>query len=73
MKMKNLEKMPYIENKITKSKDGRFLIHRTIITTIRPIQYIQAILDSEEVVNESVNDTESQNMTLDSDFEKVEA
>jgi hypothetical protein len=42
-----LRKMPYIETKIEKSRDGRYVIHRTTITHIRPVGYYQAVLDSE--------------------------
>lgn len=34
----------HIENKITLSKDGRFLIHKTIFTHIMPSDYYRAIL-----------------------------
>ncbi|MEM4259824.1 MAG: hypothetical protein QXG00_01155 [Candidatus Woesearchaeota archaeon] len=40
-----LRKMPKIETSIKKSDDGKFLIHKTIITHIRPVQYYEAILD----------------------------
>jgi hypothetical protein len=40
-----LKKMPYIETKIEKSKDGKYVIHKTIITHVRPVNYYQAILD----------------------------
>ncbi len=42
---KNVKKMPYIETKFEKSKDGKYLIHKTIITTIRPIGYYEAIVN----------------------------
>jgi hypothetical protein len=53
----HLKKMPIIENKITTSKDGRFLIHRTIITHIMPTDYYRAVLaNSVKVVEEDLTD-----------------
>lgn len=40
-----LRKMPQIATSLKKSDDGKFLIHKTIITHIRPVQYYEAILD----------------------------
>lgn len=48
----HLKKMPIIESKITTSKNGRFLIHRTIITHIMPIDYYKAILNNTVKVTE---------------------
>ena len=36
-----------LESKVTKSKDGRFLIHRTIITDIKPITYFEKVMKKE--------------------------
>lgn len=53
----HLKKMPIIENKITTSKDGRFLIHRTIITHIMPTDYYRAVLaNSIKVTEEELTD-----------------
>ena len=43
-----IKKMPLIESHITKSKDGKFLIHKTVITHIKPVQYWQAVIDNEQ-------------------------
>jgi hypothetical protein len=51
-KEKQLRKMPIIQNVIRKSKDGRFLIHKVVITTIRPMAYYKAIMDNTVVVDE---------------------
>lgn len=51
-KEEQLRKMPIIESKITTSKNGRFLIHRTIITHIMPIDYYRAILSNTVKVEE---------------------
>jgi hypothetical protein len=46
-----LRKMPKIEAKLTKSKDGRFLIEKVVITTIRPVAYMKAVLENTESVD----------------------
>ncbi len=54
---KHLKKMPIIESKITTSKNGRFLIHRTIITHIMPSDYYRAVLaNSIKVTEEELTD-----------------
>lgn len=37
---------PIVETKISKSKDGKWIMHRTIITDIKPATYYQAVLKS---------------------------
>ena len=50
---------PIIENKITTSKNGRWLIHRTIITHIMPTDYYRAVLaNSIKVTEEDLSDEE---------------
>jgi len=51
-KEEQLRKMPIVQNVIRKSKDGRFLIHKTIFTTIRPMAYYKAIMDNSVIVDE---------------------
>ena len=53
----HLKKMPIIENKITTSRNGRFLIHRTIITHIMPTDYYRAVLaNAVKVTEEDLTD-----------------
>lgn len=53
-KEEQLRKMPTIETTISKSVDGKWLIHRTSITHVRPVVYYQAVLDgTKDVVKES--------------------
>ncbi len=47
-----LEKMPIIETRISKSKDGRFLIHKTVITDIKPVEYYKVVLEKESAEGE---------------------
>jgi hypothetical protein len=49
-KEEQLKRMPAIESRFQKSKDGRFLIHRTTITTIRPIAYFEKVIQSEGTI-----------------------
>ncbi len=44
-KIEQLNKQPIIETSIKKSEDGRFVIHRTIITDIRPTKYYEKVLE----------------------------
>lgn len=50
-KEQQLKKMPFIETKVSKSRDGRYLIHRTVITHVRPVAYYKAVLDDAEKVD----------------------
>lgn len=53
----HLKKMPIIENKITTSKNGRWLIHRTIITHIMATDYYRAVLaNAVKVTEEDLTD-----------------
>lgn len=38
------EKKPIIESRISKSKDGKWLIHRTVIVDIKPVAYLKEII-----------------------------
>ncbi|MFP4400481.1 MAG: hypothetical protein ACLFPQ_01245 [Candidatus Woesearchaeota archaeon] len=46
-KLKSLRQMPLIESRVSKSKDGKWVIQKTTITHIKPVQYYEAILASE--------------------------
>ena len=46
-KEEQLRKMPAMEAKVLKSKDGKYVIHKTIITTIRPVEYYKKVLSNE--------------------------
>ncbi|MGM5480670.1 MAG: hypothetical protein ACQESC_04395 [Nanobdellota archaeon] len=47
-KEERLKKMPNIESVFFRSKDGKYLIHRTVITTVRPVEYFQKVLENEQ-------------------------
>ena len=48
-KEEQLKEMPLIKSKVSKSKDGRFLVHKTEIVTIKPVAYYEAVLSNEEL------------------------
>ena len=60
-KEQQLRKMPLIESTFSKSKDGKYLIHKTVITTIRPTAYFEKIIESEG----SIDDKEVQESLAD--------
>lgn len=44
-KMKQLKKMPLVQTRIRRLKDTNLIIHQTIISDIRPLEYYQAVVD----------------------------
>jgi len=60
-KEEQLRKMPLIETKFRKSKDGKYVVHTTSITTIRPTAYFEKIASSEG----TIEDAEVQNTLAD--------
>lgn len=47
-KLEQLNRMPIIEASISKSDDGKWVIHRTTITSIKPVKYYQKMLEAED-------------------------
>ena len=45
--LEKISAMPIIENFMSKSKDGKYFISVVKITDIKPISYIQKVLESE--------------------------
>lgn len=39
------ENKPILETQVSKSKDGKFVIHRTVITDIKPVAYFEKVLE----------------------------
>ncbi|HLC20078.1 MAG TPA: hypothetical protein VJK72_04100 [Candidatus Nanoarchaeia archaeon] len=39
---------PIVESQITKSKDGKYMIHRTVITSIKPMKYYEAVMGKKD-------------------------
>ncbi|MDP3990623.1 MAG: hypothetical protein Q8Q01_05475 [archaeon] len=38
---------PIVETQISKSKDGKYVLHKTIITDIKPVGYYQKVIGGE--------------------------
>lgn len=47
-----LKTMPIIKTDVFKSKDGKFLIHKTSIVHIKPMNYYKAIVEQKQAVKE---------------------
>ena len=45
-KIEQLNKMPIVESSVTKSDDGKWVIHKTVITSIKSIKYYQKMLEN---------------------------
>jgi hypothetical protein len=43
-KIEHLNRQPIIETVISKSKDGRWVIHKTVITDIKPLSYFKKVV-----------------------------
>ncbi len=43
-KIEQLNKQPVLETSVSKSEDGKWLIHKTIITDIKPVSYFEKVL-----------------------------
>lgn len=56
-KEEQIRQMPIIKTKVTKSKDGRYLIHKTEIVYIKPMAYYEAILSNKENVSEETDES----------------
>ena len=44
IKIEQLSRQPIIESSISKSEDGKWIIHKTIITDIKPVSYFEKVL-----------------------------
>jgi len=44
IKVKQLTKQPIIESAVSKSEDGKWIIHKTVITDIKPISYFDKVM-----------------------------
>lgn len=46
-KIEELNEQPVIENFMYVSLDGRWFVHKTIITDIKPVNYVKKVMESE--------------------------
>ena len=44
-KIQQLKKMPLIQTKIRRLQDSNLILHQTIISDLRPIEYYEAVVD----------------------------
>ena len=58
-KEEQLRKMPIVQTRMMRSKDGKYLIHRVEITTIRPMAYYETILHGKEEVEVSEDEIQT--------------
>lgn len=45
-KIAQLSKQPIIESFVTRSQDGKWVVHKTMITDIKPVSYFEKVLSS---------------------------
>lgn len=45
-KEEQLRKMPLVESRVFKSKNGKVMVHKTTITSFKPAAYYEAILNA---------------------------
>jgi len=58
-KEEQLRKMPLIQSRIKASKNGKYIISQTVITSIKPIEYYNAVLaNTVKVTEEPLEDDE---------------
>lgn len=66
-RLDSLKRMPIIETKVRKSKDGNFIVNKTTITSIKPIEYFMSILE-----NDSFDNAEGEEQEVIVEEEKME-
>ena len=44
IKQEQLSRQPILETQISRSKDGEWIIHKTIITDIKPVSYFEKVM-----------------------------
>ena len=47
-KLEQLNKQPVVETALSKSKDGKWIIHKTIITDIKPASYYEKVVSTKD-------------------------
>jgi len=45
-KIEQLNKQPIVETAIAKSDDGKWVVHKTTITDIKPLSYMEKVMNS---------------------------
>ena len=58
-KEQQLRQMPLIQSRVKTSRNGRFVIQQTVITSVKPIEYYRAIVaNTVKVTEEPLADDE---------------
>ncbi len=47
-KEEQLREQPIIKSTMRKSRDGKLFIHKTTFTQIKPVQYVEAVLQNKQ-------------------------
>jgi len=55
-KIQQLKKMPLIQTRIRRLKDTNMILHQTIISDIRPLEYYEAVVDRKNTAVETKMD-----------------
>lgn len=45
VKIEQLNRQPVLESSVSVSEDGKWVIHKTLITDIKPIKYFEKVLE----------------------------
>ena len=52
-KTEQLKKMPLIQTRIRRLKDSNLILHQTIISDLRPMEYYEAVVDRSDAQMET--------------------
>lgn len=44
-RIEQIQKAPILETNIMKSEDGKWIVHKTVITDIKPVAYFEKVLE----------------------------
>ena len=44
-KIEQLNKQPIVETSMAKSEDGKWIVHKTTITDIKPVSYMEKVMN----------------------------
>lgn len=56
-KVEQLKKMPLVQTRIRRIKESNLILHQTIISDVRPIEYYEAVVDRKNGSMEANVDT----------------
>jgi hypothetical protein len=44
-RIEQLQKAPILESNVMKSEDGKWIVHKTVITDIKPVAYLEKVME----------------------------